>query len=287
MLNKLFSLVSLSWGNGGFIITSPSDYTPPSPPPYGTVLSTSYSVDYEVGGTAYSSYLATFVFTQTCNVDIMADGAGGSFIAWYSATLISYKPNGTHIADGPNIWFNSIEVPTGSGLYYNTKMSDDSEEVHDGMGGTVINPIGWDTMGSAGHLIYTYDDPLMSEIPTGSSNYWANGKVDVYKYVTNQFGTYDGPVYDSQYGDYHPVGTEVSDTLRFPNGNIQTEVPSGSMMYWDNGTYYIASYVWNGSGGNYIDGAFVTGGSYYSYGDFIYNDGMNDYYWDGYGGYYT
>lgn len=255
-------------------------------PPFGTVLGTNYQVPYEIGADVYSGYLAAFVKTQYCDVNTVADGVGGSFYDWSNATNINFYSNGTHIADGPAIWFNSIEVPTGSGIYGNTKLSDDSEEVHDGMGGIIINPIGWDPIGSAGHLIYTYDTQQLSEIPSGSGNYWHNGKSDVYKYTTNAYGTYDGPSFDSTVGNYYNAGTEVSDTLRYSNGNIQTEVPSGSMMMWPNGKYYIASYVWDGIGGNYIEGAFMIGGSWYPYGDFITNDGMYDYYWDGAGGYF-
>jgi hypothetical protein len=260
-------------GGGGFL-------------PYGTLMSTAHGVDYSIGTETYSAYLAIFVKTQTCDVDTLADGVGGSFIDWAGASNIQYKPYGTHIADGSGIQIYPVEVPTGSGNYYNSALSDDSEEIHDGTGQAIIIPIGFDHYYSNGTPIYSHSVNNTKEIPYGSNHLEDNGLTNNYEYRWNGTGGYND-VFIGTTGSYYSSGTEISTNLRYHSIDLQSEVPSGSSYYVNNGKYNLDSYYWDGSGDYYTAFTGDTGGVYYNFGDFIYNDGSYDYYWDGSGGYYT
>lgn len=74
--------------------------------------------------------------------------------------------------------------------------------------------------------------------------------------------------------EYYPSGTVIA---TYP---YATEVPSGSGNYYTNGL--VQRFFHNGSGSSYVS----TISDYSSYGTFILNDGTNDYWWDGNGGYY-
>ena len=256
-------------------------------PAYGTVLSTAYGVDYDIGYDAYSTYLATLVKTQICDVNTVADGVGGSFVDWSSATMINYKSYGLNVAYGPNIWFYPIEVPTGSGNYYNVKKSDDSEEIHDGTGGLAIIPIGFDYLGTVNQVIFTFTVGQTVEIPPGSSQYWNNGLDDNYSYNCDGLGSYTGPNFTGVSGSLYPNGQEVDTSLRYNLFNWQSEIPPASGQFFDNGKHEVHTQFWDGVGGYYDDiSPNSPTGSYYAYGTYIYNDGTYDYYWDGFGGYY-
>lgn len=270
---------------GGASVFAPTG-APPSVPPYGTILSTGSS-EYQIGGTAYSNILASFVYTQTCIVNTVADGSGGSFIDWSSATSINFKPNGESIAVAPSTpmdWGN-LEVPTDSGDYYHNYTSDGYEEVHSGAGTIAYIPNGYNHWYTFGHIYGSgYDVDSTTEVPSSSSSYYPNGTLYHYNYIADGDGGYIDS-YSYTYGSFYSNGTEVSSSLRFNVVANQTEVPSSSMMYWNNGTNTYDTYVWDGSGG-YSTSTGNTSGSYISAGVFITNDGMYDYYWDGSGGYY-
>lgn len=265
--------ISQPAGGGGF-------------PPYGTVLSTGYA-NYEIGGTAYSNILATFVYTQYCTVNTVADGVGGSFIDWSSATSINYKPYGESIAvaaSSPMDW-GSLEVPTGSGNFCHNYYTDGYEEVHGGTGTIVSIPNGYSHWFAYGYVYVGYNTDNQTEVPSGSSQYFPNGMYEQHNYIADGSGGYTD-VYVGTYGSFYSNGTEVDSSLRYNNANLQSEVPDPSGYFVDNGKYEIYTYYWDGSG-NVSSGYFDIGGSFYNWGDYIYNDGTYDYYWDGYGGYYT
>jgi hypothetical protein len=263
-------------------------------PAYGTTLSTGYGVDYETGANAYSNILANFVYTETCDVDTKADGVGGSFIDWANATNIQFKPYGTHIADGSAIGMYPVEVPSGSGTYYASALSDDSEEIHNGTGQAIIIPIGFDHYYSNGTVIYEHNENLTIEVPSGSANLEDDGLTDNYEYQWNGTGGYND-MYINTTGSYYAAGTEINPGLRFNSYNQHmADVPSTSGNLYPDGKTYEYAYYWDGSGGYYDD---VTGnllGSYHPFHQFISDQdcptvgtsgvGLG-YYWDGYGGY--
>jgi hypothetical protein len=268
------------------------------PPAYGTVLSTGYGVDYETGANAYSNILANFVYLQSCDVDTKADGLGGSYVDWYNATNIQYKPVGTYIAnsseDFPDV---PVEVPSGSGVYHNSGEWTERNEVHDGNGG--INTVGTGTFSlyTVGTVIYTHSVNNTEEVPYGSAHREDNGKADNYEYQWNGTGGYNN-VYIDTTGSYFANGTEVATgSLRYDSYSEQmADVPSTSGNLYPNGKTYEYTYCWDGSGGYYGDSTGNLIGSYASFHDFIsYQDcpsvGIDGstvglgYYWDGNGGY--
>jgi hypothetical protein len=261
------------------------------------VLSTGYGVDYENGANAYSSILANFVYTETCDVDTKADGVGGTFIDWANATNIQFKPYGTHIADGPAIGMYQVEVPSGSGAYYNSALSDDSEEIHDGTGQAIIIPIGFDHYYSNVTVIYGHSVSNTTEVPSGSAHLENNGLTDNYEYRWDGTGGYND-VYINTTGSYYTADTEIdSGNLRFNSYNQHmADVPSTSGNLYPDGKTYEYTYYWDGSGGYYDNATGNLLGSYAPFHDFIsYQDcpavGIDGstvglaYYWDGNGGY--
>lgn len=254
-------------------------------PAYGTILSTSYGVDFENGYTTQSAYLGAIVYTQTCDVDTVADGYGGSFVNWTGAVNVQYKPYGTHIADGQAIGMYPVEVPTGSGVYHNSALSDDSEEIYDGTGGAIIIPIGFDHYYSNGTLIYSHSINSTTEVPSDSTHYYDNGLISNYEYQWNGSGNYND-VFINETGSLYTSGTEVDESIRYNSGyDYMIEVPSTSGSVFQSGKTYEYSYFWNGTGGYYADPTGNLFGNYNADGVFIYNDGANDWYWDGLGGY--
>jgi len=241
-------------------------------PAYGTVLSTAYGVDYEIGAEIFSPMASAYFFTQICNVNTLADGVGGTFVDWANAGNVQYKANGTHIAYGDAISFNPVEVPTDSGNYNNNTESDSSEETHNGTGGSSITPIG-------GHywpvttLIYGHSVNQQDGVPETSSNYFDNGLTDNYEYRWDGNGGYIH-FWVNTTGSLYADGTEVAEGLRYTTSNTQTEVPTSSNSYYDNGQHNEDTYYWNGSGNTYT-GALASNpiGSFYADGTFIASNG--------------
>jgi len=265
-------------------------------PAYGTVLSTGYGVDYENGATqAYSSILAHWVYTQTCDVDTKADGSGGSFVDFGSASNIQFKANGTFVAtSSEDLDGNTQQVPSSSGNYYNSGSYTDRNEVHNGTGG--INTVGAGTFTyftNGTYITGNGSDSNYVQVPAGGSNY-ENGTGVSHNWVWDGNGGYRNE--DSGYGSYYSNGTEVDASLRYTTFNAQTEVPPYSSAYYDNGKVYQDTYKWDGSGG-YTTGA-VAGnpqGSFFPFGQFITTDNCPNigdfnqsvaYYWDGNNGWY-
>ena len=134
------------------------------------------------------------------------------------------------------------------------------------------------------------------EVPSSSGNYYQGGTYTILYKHDGAGGYYEDNTNYSYYGN----GTDTN--ISGLGSNQQTEIPSGSGNYFDNGQ--MTGYTWNGSGGyNYP----VTKGSYYNSGVFItfvpdgtfststevpsgsgnYYDAKqcgNDYFWNGSGG---
>lgn len=271
--SSVFAPVS---GGGGF-------------PPYGTVLYTDYTVTYQNGTEQYSSITGNFVKTQNCDVQVLADGVGGSFYDWGNATNIQYKPYGEVVAsDGASWETNPVEIPSGSYNFINSGYyASGKNEIHDGMGNLIFEGIGTFAHYSAGSFTGA-SNPVANttECPPSSSNYVDNGTGYEYPYLWDGTGGYYESVTGNFYGSHYSNGTEVDSSFRYNNANLQSEVPDPSGYFVDNGKYEIYTYYWDGYGG-VSSGYFGIGGSFYNWGDYIYNDGTYDYYWDGYGGYYT
>lgn len=114
------------------------------------------------------------------------------------------------------------------------------------------------------------------EVPTSSGNYYQGGTYTILYKHDGAGSYYEENTNFSYYADGTTTG--LSGLYNY----LETEVPSGTGNYYQNGS--ITAYTWNGSGGyNYP----VTLGNYYSNGTFIYYNGEFTYYWDGNGGYYT
>jgi len=260
-------------------------------PAYGTVLSTAYGVDYEDGSSqVYSGILASWFYSKTCDVDTKADGSGGSFVDFGSASNIQFKANGTFVAtSSEDIAGNAQEVPFGSSNYYNSGSYSDRNEVHNGSGNIDTVGTGTFTLFLNGTVIvFAYNEETYVPSPNGTA--YANGQYS--NYVWDGNGGY-GTAGD---GSYYSNGTEVDSGLRYTTSNEQTEVPPASGVYYDNGKFNQDTYLWNGSGG--YTGGGVAGnpqGSFFPFGQFITDNdcptiGVSGvglgYFWDGNNGWY-
>jgi len=291
----------------GFTLTFPSGGGITFPP-YGTILYTEYGTGYALGSFVHSNYLGFDIPSETCDLNWVADGVGGSFADWNNATNVKYYPSGTVIAVSYNPYpANPIEVPTGSGNYYMSGTDDSSSETWDGYGNITIISSGNFTYYSVTTPIYDHNYNHETEVPSGSvTTYW-NGIYDIYTYVWDGFGGYVDVLSSVNNGYLFGNGIEVSETLRYESGNSYSEVPTDSMQYYPNGMISTGSYLWDGMGGYYTDDNFFQSGNYFGYGVSItstssdaqsqvpnngnwYNNGLSnnaDYFWDGNGGYYA
>lgn len=320
----LSSIVGDGFGTGSFGIDG--SLTAPSFPPAGSYNSTQFGIDYPIaeGGSAVQDPAANLYPSQICDVDVLNDGSGGTYIDWSSVTNIQYKAYGISYYTSPSPSNSDIEVPSGSGVYY-TAGSAYADYRHDGSGGYFQDWVNqtWFSNGTDTNIELLAESDQQTEVPSGSGNYYANGQFNGYTWDGS--GGYNYPVTK---GAYYSNGTDTNLTgLDSPQ---QTEVPSGSGNYYNNGQF--DGYTWDGNGGynypvtkgayyssgsvifhndntvevpsgsgqNFSNGTFVeyqwdgsggyndtSGGSYYSYGTYITNYSGTDYYWDENGGYYS
>ena len=273
-----------SRGAGGFLSTPVS--AGGGYPAYGTVLSTANGVDYETGATVFSSILDDSVYNQICDVETKADGVGGSYVDWANATNIQYKAVGTFIATSTeNLPSQPVEVPSSSGYYYDSGVYLDQNDEHNGSGG--IQTVGTGTFVPYGNGTFiVYGGTAQTEVPSSSGNYYDNGQH--YDYVWDGNGGYTSAYSGSYYN-----GTEVSASLRTNIQALQTEVPTSSNAYYDNGQHSADTYLWNGAG-SYTSSS-ISYDSYFPFGTFITDQncptiGVSGiglgYYWDGNNGNY-
>ncbi len=271
MLNGLFSLIGLSWGNSGFTVEGPSE--PPSFPEAGTILNTFTGIEYPVengGNSFYFSNLGASVPSQICSVYLKADGTGGSYYDWAYVFDVSYKPYGQSFYSESGTSYVTINGTNYSNGSYS------NEYFHDGYGSYYGS--GSSSYSSNGVFITSDGNSGSSSIstPVGSFTYesWSG-----YSYYHDGYGSYysiaDGY---SQASDGTFIGTDSS------GGSNQTEVPSGSGNYYAYSTWSSIDYYFQLSGYTYA--YYYQGVMSANYGDYITNDGTYSYYWDGSGGYY-
>lgn len=274
MFNGLFSLISLSWGNGSLSVSSPEGT--PSYPPAGSYNSTLFGETYPIaqGGSFVGVDILEFP-NQKGDVNVLNDGSGGTYIDWSSITNIVYKDqNDPAFYNDGTAGANQIQIVELAN-YYESSTWSSLDYLHDGSGGYSTSAVNfaYKAQGTSYGVAYgtTINAPSI-EVPNASGNYFSWGYANDTEYFADGAGGY----YAGPYGSY-TYYTGVITT----GPNYQTEVPSTSGNYFDTAVY--PEYVWDGAGGYTTQ----NGGSYYPYGTFITNDGTYDYYWDGNGGYYT
>ena len=254
--------ISAGRSSGASLFTLPGGV---SFPEAGTILETLTGQEYPEseggGGVEVNSVIYP---SQTADVYRKADGSGGSYLDWASAFNIAYKANGVTIVLESGTYNVTIGTTSYSVGSYQTTY------YHDGVGG-----------------FYTYSDNYydsygtlipVSPAETGLTSYVNVNGVD---YAN---GTYDLEYYSDGVGSYYSSAVNTSYTSYgsfIVSQNSQTEVPSASSNYFDNGT--TTEYYHDGSGSWYTS----VVGSYYNSGDYITNYSGTDYYWDGSGGYYS
>lgn len=241
-------------------------------PPYGTFHQTLTGQEYPIaeGGASFffSEWNSYDVPSQICDVDELHDGAGGYFIDWSTATNVSFVEEGTAFYEGPEFPSDPVEVPSGSGNYYDSAVSR-LDYLHDGTGGYFSNQV-FVHYYPNGTLIA--DVPETGEVPISSGNYYSNGKYTRYNWDGS-----GGYVELTNQGSFNSNGTVIAG-----GDSEELEVPSGSALYFGTGRY--SNYVWDGSGGYTTT---FPNGSYHEYGTFITSDESYNYYWGGDGSYYS
>jgi hypothetical protein len=233
---------------------------------YGTVFSATSGVyTININGNDYQS--------GTFTADVAHDGSGG----YTNINIVnSFTSSGVFIAYVPNAHrAGSIEVPSGSSMYYNNGVIDGYDYFHDGSGGSYNMDAGGFTPDATGYF-YANGSNLTTEVPSMSGNFYNNGLYNTY--VADGSGGYT----TGTGGSYVTIGTIIFDSISYTGVGSNQEVPSGS------GNYYYDQwsgdrYVWDGAGGYYQ----YSGQFYYPYGTYIYNDGTYNWYWDGSGGFYS
>ena len=269
-------------------------------PPAGSYNSTLYGIEYPVaqGGTDFlNPFTSESVPNQVCDVDVLNDGSGGTYIDWSSATNVQYKANGVVFYTDPEPVATNTEVPSGSGNYVQNGTYN-NEYFHDGTGSWSSGGANqsYYMAGSDTNIQSLNGGDQQTEVPSGSGNYYANGQFDGYTWDGN--GGYNYPVTK---GAYYSAGDDTNISgLDVPE---QTEVPTGSGNHFYTGRS--EGYTWDGSGGyNYpvVKGNFYssgglitevpsgnTGGSVevplYSGNYFDSTFEVTPFYWDGSGGY--
>ena len=269
-LHRISTGISSGSSRNGFgnIVSFPSVSFPAN----GSYNSTLNDVEYPIAEGGASVTVASVAYpSQTCDVDVENDGAGGTYTDWTTATDVQYKPYGSSLYTDTTPFPLEVEVPSGSGNNYQGGTCQ-TGYYHDGAGSSYnegVNP-SYYSDGTNTNLT-GLNEAVAVEVPSGGS-YYADGTYTGYTW--NGSGGYNYPVSG---GAYYANNTEIF------TSNNQTEVPSGSMDYYDNGTTTI--YKWNGSGGYTQTG----GGAFYDEDVYITDDGTTGYYWsdDGTGGYYS
>lgn len=253
----LSSIVGDGFGTGSFGIDGILDLS--SYPPAGSYNSTLYGEVYPIaeGGNAVVNpeNPAISYPNEVCDVDVLNNGFGGTYIDWSSATNVQFVAYGVLFYTSTNFSNSDIEVPSGSGNYY-TAGSAKAAYYHDGSGSYYQDWVNqtWYSNGSRTNLSGA-DYVEQAEVPSGSETYYNTGRT--LGYTWDGTGGYNAASVVS--GSYYANGTQTGLTgLNVPS---QSEVPSSSGNFYDNGTQ--TGYTWDGSGGyNYP----VTIGSYYANG---------------------
>ena len=273
-LHRIGTGISSGSSRNGFgkIVSFPSA---PSFPANGSYNSTLNDVEYPIAeGGASVTALSVAYPSQTCDVDLENDGAGGTYTDWTTATDVQYKPYGTPFAVDPTLEPLEVEVPSGSGNNYQGGTYQNIY-YHDGAGSSYIQGASGSYYGDGTNTYLTgLNEPNTVSVPSGGSSY-NDGTYTGYTW--NGSGGYNYPVSG---GSYYSAGTLVWQNV-VSTGGTEYEIPSGSGSYYGN-TLYGERYAWDGYGYYSEETSW-----YYPYGTFITNDGSSDYYWDGTGSYYS
>lgn len=268
-LHRIGTGISSGGSHNGFgsIVSFPSE--PPSFPPAGSYNSTLYGVSYPVGsGGGFIYYNSTYYESQTCDVQVLNDGTGGTYTNFGSATNVQYKSYGTGITSynyDSTVYVNGTNYSNGSFT---------TNAYHDGSGGYYDQTSG--SFASYGGLITSdnFSGSNFISTPVGDYTYesWTHTS-----YYHDGYGSYF-----SQKEGYNQSSSGSHIGTSYASGNLSTEVPSGSGNYYDYAGYSQIDYYY-GSTSYYVSYMYTW---QYSYGSYITSDGSYSYYWDGNGGYY-
>jgi len=253
MLNGLFSLIGLSWGNGSISVEGSSEA--PSFPPAGTILNTLTDQVYPIAqGGGYFSYQGDRP-NQYADVYEKTNGTGGTYLDWSNAFNVEFIPQGVYIFTDTTVTngYGAVEVPSGGSSY--SPQYTNPIYVHNGFGSYEYGGESSPQNQPSGSLInFAYNETF-----TVPDLYYLNG--------------WDYVVDNGKYYNYVWVGNGLDYTTSSVQGNY---ISYGNVFYTAssmtdvNGTNYSngtsTNYIHNGNGGYTTIGA----GSYYPYGWLIY-----------------
>jgi hypothetical protein len=250
-------------------------------PPFGSYDSTLYDQERHptYGGSTFNWVNPVdgntyWLASEICDVDVLNDGAGGTFQDWANLYNVRFKSNGDvfYSEYTTNVWTSgSMGVNVNGNIY--PELYEIFDYWHDGAGSYASGVVRGYYIPS-GVLIYQENE--MVEVPSTSGNNFSTGRLYPY-YWDGDGGFYAGSVT----GSYHPAGTFIYGSETATGSQTPIQVPSGSGNNYDSvltGT----GYTWNGSG-DYN----TVSSWYYAYGTFIYDDGTDAFFWNGTGGYYS
>lgn len=239
-------------------------------PAYGTVLSTLYGVDYEIG--VYFVLNGVTYYSYSCDVNSVADGVGGSFYDWTNATYVTAKTS-VFYTD----FTGGSSYVTVLGNQYTCSTWDYVDYFHDGAGSYNVY-YHYTYAAQMGDFIYNDGTPSGNSVQLPDSNFYNYQSWSSTDYFHDgSCGFYTSLVNETfvQNGDYiYNDGTSGTATTTLP------DAISYAYQTWDSISYY-----WQDSAGNWY---FVYQNYWYAdYGDYITDIDGASYYWDGNGGYYT
>ena len=179
-LNFIGTGISAGVSHNGFgtIVSNPAGNFPPA----GSYVRTLYGVIYPV--TLGGSYFTNPVTNadepnQTCDVDELNDGFGGTYLDATSVTNINYITADTLFAtDTGDIYTQTpVEIPYGSSNYYDSEFSY-AYHYHDGSGSYYTETDHWQYYSNGTFIVNDYS-AYQIEVPDSSTNYFATGKYDL------------------------------------------------------------------------------------------------------------
>ncbi len=254
------------------------------------------------------------VANQTATVQVKADGIGGEYYDWNTATNVQYLPNGTAIGVGQTTFVTDISVEINSYLYKVGETT--SSFVHDGYGSftsvttsTSYYQEGTFLVTTQGHDLYYNYYGTDFLIGTKDINFYSDGEggydsADGTHYPYQNYtpvGYRSGSqvsVYVSELGNSYTAGTEYFEVYVY-NGEATDSGAAAGTDWYQSGTLIVEGqyYYWNGdgtysysepaqtgptgntsSGDNYIN---INGTDYYNgtYSGTEYYDGSGGTYW--------
>jgi hypothetical protein len=266
-------------------------------PEYGTVIRSETGVLYGPSVATIQGFGNTSLFEwsgQICDVNVIADGLGGEVYDWNSATNIEYTPAGTIIGtdaefqDYPDEFFYYYDF-VGGGIddrFYPRKAK--KRYFHDGTGIWYSEWVDLEYYPNGTLIVGVQFLEKVAMPPSGlCTDEWGN-QVDC-NYITGRASNYvwngmGGFTAGPLSGSYFPNGT-VYYTDNTPDTDAQFYIPElGATV--NGGPYFRTRYMWNGLGGlGQVTSEQVN--VFHPSGTFIGDDGTNNYYHNGYGGYYT